>query len=191
MNTRWCAPLLGALVMVGGWAPPSSAESNAGRPDVVGSWTAPFEEGGAGTPRCVPSSEGDPDGFVVCKPVAQAVAVLPDGRVFYYNGLEGTENAEKGPSPAGKTAPAARDSQVRILDLRNGTPEFTVPTREQGTQPNRDYYSNGPQDNPFGVAGVPGRPGDGLVGSVAGMAGVPERYPTAAPDDKESNDADW
>jgi hypothetical protein len=188
---KWSAPLLGALVMVGGWAHPSSAETGSGRPDVVGSWTAPFEEGGSETPRCVPSSEGDPDSFVVCKPVAQAVAVLPDGRVFYYNGLEGTENAEKGPSPAGKTAPAARDSQVRILDLRHGTPEFTIPTPAPSTEPNRDYYSNGPMDNPFGVAGVPGRPGDGPVGSVAGMAGLPERYPTAAPDDKEGNDADW
>jgi hypothetical protein len=176
--------------MVGGWALPSSAVGNVGRPDVVGSWTAPFEEGGAGTPRCAPSSEGDPDGFVVCKPVAQAVAVLPDGRVFYYNGLEGTENAEKGPSPAGKVASSARDSQVRVLDLRKGTAEFTVPTPEPRTGPDRDYRT-GPEGNPFGVAGAPGRPGDGLVGSLAGMAGVPEQHPTAAPADKEDNDVDW
>jgi hypothetical protein len=177
--------------MVGGWAPPSSAQI-AGGPEMVGSWTAPFEEGGANTPRCVPSSSpDDPEGFVVCKPAAQAVAVLPDGRIFYYNGLEGTENAEKGPSPAGKTAASARDSQVRVLDLRNGTPEFTTPTREQGTQPGRDDYHHEAQDDPFGVAGVPGRPGDGPVGTLAGMAGVPEQYPTAAPDDKVDNDDDW
>jgi hypothetical protein len=188
----WAAPLLGALVTVGGWAPPSSAGAASGRAEVAGSWTAPFEEGGAGTPRCVPSSEkGDPEGFVVCKPVGQAVAVLPDGRIFYYNGLEGTENAERGPSPAGKTSASARDSAARVLDLRHGTPEFTVPTRAPKTRPDREYYTNGPMDNPFGVAGVPGRPGDGPVGDVAGMAGLPEKYPTAAPDDKEGNDVDW
>ena len=47
-----------------------------GSPEEIGQWTHPFEEGGANTPRCVPSSsQKDPEGFVVCKPVAQAAAV--------------------------------------------------------------------------------------------------------------------
>ncbi len=189
----WGAPLLGAMLTVGGWAPPSSAGAGADRPDVAGAWTAPFEEGGADTPRCVPSSDkDDPEGSVVCKPAAQAAAVLPDGRIFYYNGLEGTENAENGPSPAGKTASSARDSQVRVLDLHNGTPAFTTPRQDRGDQSNWDHSS---PDQPMtdklpGLAGVPGRPGDGLVGSLAGAAGLPGSYPTTAPDDYAKNDGD-
>ncbi|MGH9040967.1 MAG: galactose oxidase-like domain-containing protein, partial [Acidimicrobiia bacterium] len=41
-----------------------------------------------------------------------------------------------------------------------------------------------------GLAGVPGRPGDGLVGGAWGAAGGPEMPPTAAPDDPEANDGD-
>jgi hypothetical protein len=43
-------------------------------------------------PRCIAAEDGSD--FVVCKPTAQAAAVLPDGRVFYYKGLEGWENAQ-------------------------------------------------------------------------------------------------
>ena len=42
--------------------------------------------------------------------------------------------------------------------------------------------------NPLGVAGVPGRPGDGLVGSTVGESFQAE--PTCSPDDVEENDGD-
>ena len=189
------AAVLGALLTLSG---PGASAQVVGLPDVVGQWTAPFEEGGAGTPRCAPSDENDPDGFVVCKAVAQAAAVLPDGRVVYWNGLEGTENASPGPLPLGTLPPVSRDSQTRVLDLRSGTPAFTVPTQARGGQSNdnigeRSAGARGvPEntDNAFGQAGVPGRPGDGLVGSLAGAAGVPEQQPTSPPDDSAANDGD-
>jgi len=191
------AAAVGALLTLTG---PVAGAQIVGLPDVVGAWTQPFEEGGAGTPRCVPSDENDPDGFVVCKPVAQAAAVLPDGRIVYYNGLEATENAEPGPIPAGKLPPASRDSQTRVLDLRSGTPTFTVPAQSRGGQTNENLKDGQkspgvggvPQDpdNVFGYLGVPGRPGDGLVGSAAGAAGVPEQQPTSPPDDTAANDGD-
>jgi hypothetical protein len=184
---RWATPVLAALVFFGVSTTGSSAQV-AGVPDVVGQWTQPFEEGGANTPRCVPA-QGDTEGFNVCKPVAQASAVLPDGRVFYYNGIESQENA-KGPS-AMSLSPSSRDSQVRVLDLRSGTPQFITPAQARGGQSNPNIKEGQESyDDPIGALGVPGRPGDGLVGSVAGQAGVPEHDPTSSPDDSQENDGD-
>ncbi|MGH9040142.1 MAG: hypothetical protein ACRDZ3_07920 [Acidimicrobiia bacterium] len=129
---RWLTPLVGAGLVLGAAAPARSTAFV--DPVVVGAWTAPFEEGGADTARCVPASDSEPDGFTVCKPVAQAAAVLPDGRVFYYNGIESEQNA-KGPS-AFSLSPSSRDSQARLLDLRSGTPQFTEPTPDRGGQTN-------------------------------------------------------
>jgi hypothetical protein len=183
------AAVLGALLTLAG--PVAQAQVGGLLPDVVGQWTEPFEEDGAGTPRCVPSDENDPDGFIVCKAVAQAAAVLPDGRIVYYNGLEGTENAERGPIPLGKLPPVSRDSQTRVLDLRTGTPTFTTPAQGRGGQSNENVKEGQrSEDNVFGYLGVPGRPGDGLVGSLAGAAGVPEQQPTSPPDDSAANDGD-
>ncbi len=184
---RWGTPVLGAVLMLGVTAPGAPAQV-AGLPDVIGQWTQPFEEGGADTPRCVPA-QNDTAGFTVCKPTAQAAAMLPDGRVFYYNGIESEQNA-KGPS-AFSLSPSSRDSQARLLDLRSGTPQFTVPTPERGGQTNPNIKSGHKwQDDPMGAAGVPGRPGDGLVGSLAGQAGVTPHDPTSTPDDSQRNDGD-
>ena len=166
---------------------PGATAATPDRADLAGRWTAPFEEGGAGVPRCVPADDGS--GFVVCKPTAQAAAVLPDGRVFYYNGLESWENAQY--STFTSAAPSSRDSQARILDLRSGTPEFTIPTPSNGGQPNPNIrQGQRTPDDPTGIAGIPGRPGDGLVGSIWDALGGPAYDPTAPPDDTAANDAD-
>jgi hypothetical protein len=184
----WGAAILGALLTLSG---PAAAQVDVGVPDVAGKWTAPFEEGGIDTPRCVPAAEGEPDGFVVCKAVAQAAAVLPDGRIVYYNGLESGENAQPGPIPLGKLPPASRDSQARVLDLRSGAPVFAKPTHDRGGQANPNLKSGSrSEDSAFGYLGVPGRPGDGFTGSLAGAAGVPEQQPTSPPDDSPANDGD-
>ena len=184
---KWGTPVLGAMLILGATASGSGAQV-VGLPDVVGQWTQPFEEGGAGTPRCVPA-QGDTEGFTVCKPVAQASAVLPDGRVFYYNGIESQENA-KGPS-ALSLSPSSRDSQARVLDLRSGTPQWIIPAQDRGGQTNPNIKpGHQSYDDPVGAVGVPGRPGDGLVGSLAGQAGVPPHDPTSSPDDSQKNDGD-
>ncbi len=169
---------------------PAAPGASAAGPDgagVSGRWTAPFEEGGAGVPRCAPAEDGS--GFIVCKPTAQAAALLPDGRVFYYNGLESWENARH--STFTSAAPSSRDSQSRILDLRSGTPQFTIPTPSGGGQPNPNIREGQRSpDDATGVAGIPGRPGDGLVGSTWGSLGGPAHDPTAPPDDTAANDGD-
>jgi Domain of unknown function (DUF1929) len=173
-------------LIIGGGAAGSSAQL-VGTPNLVGQWTLPFEEGGVGTPRCVPA-QGDTAGFMVCKPTAQAAAVLPDGRVFYYNGIESQENA-RGPS-AMSLSPSSRNSQARVLDLRSGTPRWVVPAQDRGGQTNPNIQPGHKwESDPIGAAGVPGRPGDGFVGSAAGMAGVPPHDPTSTPDDTKTNNS--
>src|SRR5262245_17142610 len=69
-----------------------SPAASAGDAAQLGQWSAPFEEGGSATPRC---TAPDDKGFTVCKPAANAASVLPDGRVFYYMGLEGHEDQQR------------------------------------------------------------------------------------------------
>ncbi|HLF41524.1 MAG TPA: galactose oxidase-like domain-containing protein, partial [Acidimicrobiia bacterium] len=176
------------MLLLGAVASSSSAQV-VGTPDIVGQWTEPFEEGGAGTPRCVPAQNDTGPGFLVCKPTAQASAILPDGRVFYYNGIESEENAS-GPS-AMSLSPSSRDSQVRVLDLRSGTPQWVTPAQDRGGQSNPNIKEGHQSyDDPVGALGVPGRPGDGLVGSTWGELGGPPHDPTSTPDDASKNDGD-
>ena len=168
-----------------------------GDPTVVGSWSVPFEEGGADTPRCeyVPNDSPDDDRErLECKPTAVTSAVLPDGRVLYGNGIEGEENAEEGVVLS--LSPEARSGRTRVLDLRDGSPEWVVPDNERTDGDNPTIVEGRTSDDclteaPLGVAGVPGRGGDGLVGSVNEELGLlPEAEPTCAPDDVADNDGD-
>jgi hypothetical protein len=176
--------LAAAALVVGGSATRSSAQVGVTGPDIVGQWTAPFEEGGVKTPRCHKAG-----GRIECKPVAQAASVLPDGRIFYFNGAEGDENVEH--AYAGEFAPSSRNSQSRVLDLRTGVPQWVVPTPADGGGRNPNIKpGHKSTDDPLGMAGVPGRPGDGLVGSTWGALGGPPHDPWSTPDDSQANSAD-
>jgi hypothetical protein len=197
-GSRWrltVGTAVGALVIVGaavttGSAPAKAAPSGSS-PDQVGTWTAPFEEGGTNTPRCVKGT----DGRDLCKPVGYAQAITSDGRVFYFNGIESSENVQYG--SAAELSPESRDSRARVLDLRSGTPTWAVPGHETGgaVNPNLKPGDNCQTSDPLGVAGVPGRPGDGFVGSLVGGAmtgtatGV-QHNPTCSPDTGVGNAGD-
>ncbi|TCK26823.1 galactose oxidase early set domain-containing protein [Pseudonocardia endophytica] len=186
-----------ALVTGGGIATaPFVFAAPAADPAAEGSWSVPFEEGGAGTPRCetVPNDgPNDERDRLQCKPTAVTSAMQPDGRVLYGNGIEAEENAEETVVPA--LSPEARDGRTRVLDLRDGKPTWTKPDNERtdgdnpNIQPGRTSDDCLTQD-PLGVAGVPGRPGDGLVGSTNGALGGPQANPTCSPDDVQDNDGD-
>jgi len=185
----WGAGVAGftAVLTLGALAPASVSAQPEGGPDVVGQWTQPFEENGAATPRCQPANDGSD--FMVCKPAAVEAAVLGDGRVMYFNGLESQENA-RGPSPL-SLPPSSRNSQARVLDLRSGTPRWVIPTPDRGAQTNPNVQpGHKSTDDPLGAAGVPGRPGDGVVGSTWGSIGGPPHNPTSSPDDPSANDGD-
>ena len=154
-------------------------------PHIAGQWTAPFEEGGAAVPRCVDDGAG---GYAF-KPTAVTSIVLPDGRLLYFNGIEGYENND-GPA-AVQHANRSADSQARLLDLRSGTPGFAVPSPDRGGAGNPNLRpGHASTDDPLGMAGVPGRPGDGPFGSTWGQLGLPPHDPTSTPDDPAGNDGD-
>ena len=198
---RRLAVVLTATLAAGGIGvstAPLAVAAPADDPAVVGSWTAPFEEGGDETPRCEyvtePADAADPSQErLQCKPTAVTSAVLPDGRVLYGNGIESEENAEEGAVLS--LSPESREDRTRVLDLRDGTPSWSIPENEtsDGDNPTivegrtSDACLTNPETVP-GVLGVPGRPGDGFAGSLAGQLGVPEQEPTCAPDDVQNND---
>jgi hypothetical protein len=162
---------------------PGGAQSPVeGALEQVGAWIQPFEEGGSETPRCHPSEEpGWAHGSLVCKPSAATMIALPDGRVLYWDGLEGSENVERSYGP--EIAPKSRNAEARVLDVRGGTPVFEIPTPSTGGGTNREHADGYAYNEPFGMAGVPGRPGDGFVGSTWGAVGGPAQEPSASQDD--------
>jgi hypothetical protein len=187
-----------ALTIGGGVAsaPLVLAAPDGGDPATEGSWSVPFEEGGAGTPRCekVPNDGPNDDRErLQCKPTAVTSAMQPDGRVLYGNGIEGEENAEETAFPA--LSVEDRSSRTRVLDLRDGKPKWSTPENETSDGDNPNIQPGRTSDDcltqdPLGVAGVPGRPGDGLVGSTNGALGGPSAAPTCSPDDVQKNDGD-
>jgi hypothetical protein len=172
------------------------AQQPGGSPEEVGSWSAPFEEGGSETPRCKyveNFSPNDERQRLECKPTAVTTAVLPDGRYLYGNGIEGEENAEEGAANA--LSPEAEDGRTRVLDVRKGRPSWYTPPEEYAAGVNNVIVEGRTSDDcltehPAGVLGLPGRPGDGFAGNLAGQLGIPPQEPTCAPDDVAANDTD-
>jgi hypothetical protein len=159
--------------------------AHAANPAKVGAWTSPFEEGGAAVPRCTTGA----DGRIICKPTAVSSAILPNGKVLYLNGLESTENIRY--QNGSELSPESRNSSSRVLDVLDGTPSWSTPTPHDGgaSNPNIKPGAKG-TDDPQGMLGVPGKPGDGLAGSFWGMLGLPPGSSTSPPDDIQNNDGD-
>lgn len=178
---KWVSRYL-ALALVVGFAPPPAAVAG---PAQIGAWTAPFEEGGAGQPRCVQDPNG-PDGQRICKPAAVSVGVLPDGRVWYSDGFNGTDSWRWS---AGEVANRARPSASRVLDLRSRVPVWSTPTGPDMVNPAITPGSR-TGDHVPGVLGAPGEPGGGFTGSLWGELGGPSFDPTDPPDDAQNNDSD-
>lgn len=63
-------------------------------------------------------------------PTAVSMAMLPDGRVIYWGGLESLEDANF--PLALDSARAITNSRSRILDLRDGTPRWSIPKPQDG-----------------------------------------------------------
>ncbi|HEV7865663.1 MAG TPA: kelch motif-containing protein [Acidimicrobiia bacterium] len=154
-----------------------------GSPAEIGQWTHPFEEGGAQTPRCH-RADGLLKEEIVCKVAAVTTAVLPDGRIYYANGIEADENVRYHYEL--ELGNRTRADRTRILDLRGPEPTWSTPPQEAGASWNPQVKpgQNWTNGSPFGVIGAPGRPGDGFVGSKWGKLGGPPQEPSNPPDDK-------
>src|SRR5437867_12373456 len=126
-STALAASLIAVALTVG------TADAAPG-PAQIGSWGAPFVEGGFGTPQCTSQANGE----LVCKPTAVSIAQLASGKILYWNGIEGTENIQFTAYPEGGRV--LRDSQARILDLTGSAPGWSKPSPERGVGGNDAPY---------------------------------------------------
>lgn len=96
-----------------------------------GTFSAPFAEptiaGQATAAKCIPDSNGE----LICKPAAGTMAMLADGRVLYWDALEGTERVQF--SVILEFGDQAANDQSRLLTIGAGdTPSWTKPTPSDG-----------------------------------------------------------
>lgn len=107
-----------------------------------GRWSAPFWEGGA-EPYDPPSAEKSRR-----FPVAAALMALPDGRVLYWNGLEGSENGDVWVIGADGWL-VEENARVRLLDVLAGVPAWSTSTKERGTTDAAHDHEHGAADDLF------------------------------------------
>ena len=150
MRRPLAAALLSAGLAAAGLAAVPGASAQTDDPAAVGQFLAPFEdqrpEEGSGP--CIT----DADGRQLCKPAAASMSVLTDGRILYWDALEGTENVDTTVVIEGGVT--QQNARTRVLDLGGDSPVFTTPSPEDGGA------------NPDGEAGdplpLPNTAGDGV-----------------------------
>lgn len=96
-----------------------------------GSFSVPFAEpliaGQPTAEKCIP----DTDGLPLCKPAAGSMALLGDGRILYWDALEGTERVQF--SVIIEYGEDAVNDQSRVLTLGPGdAPSWTQPSPPDG-----------------------------------------------------------
>lgn len=97
-----------------------------------------------GDDRCIYGPDGRP---IKCKPTAGSVAVLNDGRVLYFNALEGTERVEY--SIFFEAGHALQNDQTRVLALEGDRASWTLPAPNDGgaENPDDETLADGVLDN--------------------------------------------
>jgi hypothetical protein len=109
---------------------PLPALPTSGGPAQTGSFGAPFIEptiGGLATDeKCIVDAEG----VTRCKPAAGSVSVLRNGKIVYWNALEGTERVQL--SVITDYGSVALNDQSRLLDISGSPFRWTVPTPSDG-----------------------------------------------------------
>lgn len=127
--------LLGGLL--GGSAPPSCT------PLTCGTFGSPFAEptigGHATAAKCIADAGGQP----LCKPAAGSMALLADGRILYWDALEGTERVQF--SVVLEYGQDAGNDQSRVLTLGPGD----VPSWTQPSPPDGGANPGGTQNTPL------------------------------------------
>lgn len=147
------APALAAALVGASLLPFSSAPavaSSGGDPAVRGAFGAPFREDGApydsganafgGARGDTGCTEADEDGHKDCLPAAASNNLLADGRLLYWNAIEGAEDLT-GPIAA-QGGDTIRDDRSRLLRLGQ-TPLWSVPGNETG------YFEGSPTEPPL------------------------------------------
>jgi hypothetical protein len=127
MSNRRLLSIVLALVLLAALGSPGAGATS--RKDAAaaqtGSWSKPFAELEVFAKRPPETPEES-----LKIPPAVSMAVLPDGRIIYWGGLEGLENSDF-PLPT-DAARSIQKSRTRILDLRDGSPSWSTPSPENG-----------------------------------------------------------
>ena len=129
-RNRLVAVIIGTIAVAAIGLVPATAAPNLG---ALGSWTEPFREDGfarPGTAGCIKVS-----GEQQCLPPGASIVVLPDGRILYWNALEGTEDIKL--SLVNEIGDQARNSQSRVLTLaaNPANSSWEVPTPSDASTP--------------------------------------------------------
>ena len=142
----------GSLTLTG------AAAQGAADPAQAGRFLPPFED--------MRTSEGpdachtDADGRKLCKPAGATVVALSNGKILYWDALEGTENVDL--SIVLEFAKEARNDRSRTIDLSGPQPVFGTPTPADGGA-NPGGNSGTPLPIPSLPLPLPGGSGDTTV----------------------------
>lgn len=116
------AAALASIVLLALISPSAAArDPRAERGSFSAAFAEPTIQGRPSKKNCIK----DDDGNLQCKPAAGSIAVLPDGRILYWNALEGTENIKNG--IAAEFGNVSINDQTRVLDLSGIEPRWTEP----------------------------------------------------------------
>jgi hypothetical protein len=119
---------------------PTSAQAAVADPAVAGVFAAPFQEPGRACTR---------EAGRKCVPAGVSVVVLPNGKILYWDGLEGMDEVKL--TVLSDYAKYARNSQSRVMDLRGRAPGWSTPTPYDGGANPRgnknEYLPLVPHDN--------------------------------------------
>ena len=128
---------------------PSVQAARADDPASVGFFSLPFSEptinGKATADDCVQSKPQGQPGAIECKPAAGSVNTLPDGRILYWNALEGTESIKT--SIVSEFGYVSVNDQTRVMSMKAGKQTWTQPTPNDGGA-NPHGYRNSPMFAP-------------------------------------------
>ena len=113
-----------------------------GDPAVLGAFAPAFQEKG-------PACSQDRDKRALCKPAGASIAVLPNGKLVYWDALEGMEDVRL--NVVAELGNTGQNDVSRQLDLRSGSPVWTVPGKaDGGANPNgntNEYLPVVPHNN--------------------------------------------
>jgi hypothetical protein len=111
-----------AGVAAAGAIPLTASSAGAAGPS-LGFFSEPFQEPGL-PDGSTPCTKADYQAHK-CVPTAVSAAVLANGQILYWNGLEGTELVDT--NTVAQFGAVAAPDQSRVLDLSGATPTWTVP----------------------------------------------------------------
>jgi hypothetical protein len=121
----------------------SPAEAAPDERATLGAFSPPFSEptieGHETDEKCIEHSHDGGEPVLECKPAAGSIATLSNGRILYFNALEGTENIQNG--TAAEFGHVSVNDQTRVLDLTG--PTWAEPNPVEGGA-NPDGYETSP-----------------------------------------------